>query len=165
MEKILISACLLGEKVRYDGGHAKIDNPILKDLQNQKLLLPLCPEVIAGMKVPRTPREIVGDDGGAGVLNGKALVKTRNGKDDTDTFRMAAQMIVNIARQKAIRIAILKNFSPSCGTKQIYDGTFSETKINGTGVTAELLTKNGIKVFAENEIEEARDYLLKITTN
>jgi len=162
MEKILISACLVGEKVRHNGSDFKTNNPLLDELKDKKLLLPICPEVMAGMPVPRSSHEIIGEGGGQAVLSRKAKVKNKGGHDHTDVFLKAAQIALNIAKAKALKVAILKDNSPSCGCLNIYNGSFSGEKIAGRGVAAELLSKNGIKVFCENEIDEAYAYLKKI---
>lgn len=141
MEKLLISACLIGQNCRYDGGNTLLKS--LSKLQDKYELVPVCPECLGGLLVPRLPSERHG-----------ALVLLRNGGDVTREFTKGAEIALSIAKNSHITKALLKEKSPSCGTKQVYDGTFSRTLIPGTGVTAELLKKNGIKVYNENEIEE-----------
>ena len=140
MEKILISACLVGDKVRYDGKHNQIDK--IDQLLEKYELVPFCPEVEGGLKTPRTPSERVKD-----------RVKMKDGKDVTYNFQTGAELALNICLYLGIRIAILKENSPSCGVHKIHDGTFTGKLKDGMGVTAELLTRKGIKVISENEID------------
>ena len=140
MEKILISACLVGDKTKYDG-HSNYTDKV-KALLEKYELVPFCPEVEGGLKTPRNPSERVKD-----------RVKMSNGKDVTKNFQTGADLALNICLYLGIKIAILKENSPSCGTHQIYDGTFSKKLVNGMGVTAELLKRKGIKVISEDEID------------
>lgn len=141
MEKILISACLIGDKTRYDG-HSNY-SPRTKELLEKYELVPFCPEVEGGLKTPRIPSE-----------RKKDRVINEQGKDVTKHFIQGAELALNICKYLDIKIAILKDGSPSCGTHEIYDGSFSHKKIKGKGVTAEYLEKNGIKVYSEEEIDE-----------
>ena len=141
MEKILISACLVGDKVRYDGKSQY--HPLIKDLLQKYELVPFCPEVEGGLPTPRKPSERKGDK----VVNNA-------GKDVTRNFQLGAEKALNICKYLNIKIAILKENSPSCGVNQIYDGNFKNKLIKGEGVTTELLRKNGIAVYNENQIEE-----------
>lgn len=145
MEKILVSACLLGQKVKYDGG----DNyfAFLEKLQKQYILIPFCPEVEGGLSIPRVPSEIRG-----------ASVVSKEGKDVTSYFNRGAERAWNICKFNNIKIAILKDGSPSCGARQIYDGTFQNRKIEGRGITAAYLILKGVKVYSETD---ALDFLLK----
>ena len=141
MEKILISACLVGDKCKYDG-HTNY-TPLIKDLLEKYELVPFCPEVEGGLPTPRKPSERKGDK----VINNV-------GKDVTRNFELGAEKALNICKYLNIKIAILKENSPSCGVNQIYDGNFNKKLIKGEGVTTELLRKNGITVYTENQIEE-----------
>ena len=141
MEKILISACLVGDKCKYDG-HTNY-TPLIKDLLEKYELVPFCPEVEGGLPTPRKPSERKGDK----VINNA-------GKDVTRNFQLGAEKALNICKYLNIKIAILKENSPSCGVNQIYDGNFKNKLIKGEGVTTELLRKNGITVYNENQIEE-----------
>ena len=141
MEKILISACLVGDKCKYDG-HTNY-TPLIKDLLEKYELVPFCPEVEGGLPTPRKPSERKGDK----VVNNA-------GKDVTRNFQLGAEKALNICKYLDIKIAILKENSPSCGVNQIYDGNFKNKLIKGEGVTTELLRKNGIAVYNENQIEE-----------
>ena len=141
MEKILISACLVGDNCKYDGGNNL--NPHIEKLLEKYDLIPFCPEEQGGLLTPRNPSEQRGD-----------RVVMDNGNDVTDEFNYGAKKALMLCLYLKINIAILKERSPSCGTHQIYDGTFSGSKIDGMGVTAKLLKENGIKVYSEDEIDK-----------
>ena len=140
MERILISACLVGDKVKYNGG----DNytPKIKKLLEKYELVPFCPEVEGGLSIPRHPSEI--KDG--------SVVNDIN-EDVTDEFYRGAELAYNICLYLKIKIAILKERSPSCGVHQIYDGSFSHKAIPGSGITATYLKEKGISVYNEDEID------------
>ena len=140
MEKILISACLVGDKVKYNGGDnlsSKIDA-----LLEKYELIPFCPEVEGGLSIPRSPCEKVGD-----------RIMNMDGEDVTDEFYKGAELAFNICLFMKIKIAILKEKSPSCGSKIIYDGSFSHKEISGMGVTAAYLKEKGITIYNEDEID------------
>ena len=143
---ILISACLAGLEVRYNGTHCK--NEALLDLIKTSNVMSVCPEVLGGLLTPREPAEIVGGDGQA-VLDGTAKVISMTGQDVTDNFIKGAYATLKRAQELNVSMIILKENSPSCGSSMIYDGTFSGSKVVGNGVTAALLKRNGIKVFSE----------------
>ena len=142
---ILVSACLCGVHCRYDG-KAKPDEEIMA-LMREGRAIPVCPEQLGGLPVPRPPAEIMEGDGEA-VLNGSAQVYNRLGQDVTQAFIMGAEETLHIASLSGAHKAILKANSPSCGAGVIYDGTFSGTTREGDGVAAALLRKNGIEVEA-----------------
>lgn len=154
MQRILISACLVGEKVRHDGQHKLSDHNYLAQWQAENRLVPFCPEVAGGLSTPRPPAEIQGGDGAA-VLRGDATVETNQGRDVTAAFVSGAEQALALAKKHGVTMAILKAKSPSCGVGLIYNGAFDGTKIPGSGVTAALLEANGIQVFDENHIDEA----------
>lgn len=162
MQKILVSACLMGCKVRYHGGDALCHHNLLEIWENEGRLIKICPEVSAGLSVPRTPSEIIGNGGGISVLAGYAKVVSHDGVDKTDEFLAGANYALKLAEENNIKIAILKANSPSCGNKRIYDGSYSGNLIFGMGTTAALLTQHGIKVFNETEINEVQEYLLML---
>ena len=137
---ILVSACLLGEACRYDGGSKP--HPLAEELARRHTLIPVCPEVLGGLPTPRPPAERQG-----------GTVRTRSGIDVTDQYRRGAEETLRLCRLLGCEAAVLKERSPSCGRGQIYDGTFSGTLTAGDGVTAELLTANGIPVYGESQIE------------
>jgi uncharacterized protein YbbK (DUF523 family) len=159
MEKILVSACLLGAKVRYHGGDAASLHPTLRRWQQEGRLVAVCPEVDGGLETPRPPAEIVGPDAGSGVVARVAFVRTSAGADVTRQFLAGAARTLETAQRERVRVAILKEGSPSCGSSFVYDGTFSGTRAAGTGVTAALLAQNGIRVFSEAEIDQAAAWL------
>ncbi|HEY2941334.1 MAG TPA: DUF523 domain-containing protein [Vicinamibacteria bacterium] len=161
MIKILISACLLGEKVRYHGGDAAVSDGILETWRREGRLVPICPEVAGSLSVPRPAAEIQGA-GGRAVLNGIARVLTSDGADVTDAFLAGARAGLDASRRDEVRIAVLKEGSPSCGSKEIHDGTFSGRRKTGAGVTAALLAENQVRVFNEHELEMAQRYVAEL---
>lgn len=140
MEKILISACLVGDKTRYDG-HSNY-NPLIEKLLEKYELVPFCPEVEGGLSIPRHPSEIKGE-----------IVTMDNGKIVTKYFNAGAEKALDICLYLGIKTAILKDGSPSCGIYEIYDGTFKGKKIKGQGITTRLLNRKGITVISEKDIE------------
>ncbi len=138
-ENILISACLLGEKCRYDG-ESKIAPKVIA-LREKYNLISVCPEVLGGLKTPRVPCEIV---------KNKVLGKDKT--DKTAEYMRGAAAALCLAKENNCKTAILKSKSPSCGKGLIYDGTFSGKLKKGNGVTAKLLAENGIRVLTEEEI-------------
>jgi uncharacterized protein YbbK (DUF523 family) len=159
--RILISSCLLGECVRYDGGHARADSRQLSRWREEGRLVPICPEVAGGLDVPRPPVEIDGGDG-AEVLAGRARVIDAAGGDATEEFRAGAQQALRAAREGGAELAILKDGSPSCGSSYIYDGSFAGVRRTGRGVTTALLEEHGVAVFSESEIRCAATRLAEI---
>lgn len=137
----LCSACLLGVKCRYDGKSRSYEKVIA--LSKKEKLLPVCPEELGGLIVPREPSERRGE-----------RVISKSGKDVTQNFEKGSKAILNIAKRLGIKEAILKQRSAACGSGQIYDGTFSRKVIKGNGITTELLRKNGISVISEEEIDK-----------
>ncbi|MGE5813014.1 MAG: DUF523 domain-containing protein, partial [Acidobacteriota bacterium] len=111
MTKILVSACLLGEKVRYNGGESAVDHPILERWRREGRIVPTCPEVSGGLSTPRPPAEIQGGDGTA-VLQKLALVRRADGVDVTAQFQRGAEIAVALVHEHGVRIAVLKDFSP-----------------------------------------------------
>lgn len=154
LHKILISACLLGEPVRYDGGGKLLRDARLEAWQRQGRLVPFCPEVAGGLGTPRPPAEIVGGDGGD-VLAGRATVRTVTGTDVGAAFRRGAALALALAQREGVRIAILKARSPSCGSDEIYDGSHQRRLVPGVGVAAAALQQAGIRVFHEGQLEAA----------
>lgn len=142
-DKILVSACLLGEKVRYDGGSQLIINEILDVWRAEGRIVSLCPEVVGGLSIPRQPAEIQSKYG---------RVITCDNQDVTTQFVNGANKALQLCQQLNIRFALLKESSPSCGSTDIYDGSFTGNKVLGEGITAKLLRENGIKVYSEKSI-------------
>jgi len=158
MIRVLVSACLLGEKVRYNGADAASGSAILRGWLAEDRVLPFCPEVAGGLGVPRPPAEIQGASG-LDVLEGTARVRTRAGEDVTPAFLRGAEGALEAAAAGGARLAVLKEGSPSCGSGFVYDGTFSGARREGRGVTAALLERHGIRVFSDLRIEDAAAYL------
>lgn len=141
--KILVSACLLGENCKYSGGNNKNDEVIA--LADSFELIPVCPEYFGGLTIPRLPSEIKG-----------GRVYAKDGEDVTDAFVSGAEQTLYIAKETNAPCAVLKENSPSCGFGKIYDGTFSGNKIDGNGITAQLLFDNEIQIFGESQIKKLR---------
>jgi len=141
--KILVSSCLLGEPVRYDGKSKPVSHQILHQWQSQGRIISFCPEVAGGLSTPRAAAEI----------SQKGRVLTANAIDVTDAFLLGAQKTLSLCLKNNVKFALLKEGSPSCGRNEIYDGSHQGNKISGMGLTAKLLEENGIKVFSEFQIE------------
>ncbi len=141
---IIVSACLAGVNCRYNGGNNK-DDRVLEIVKEGRAML-VCPEQLGGLKTPREPAEIVD--------NGKddKKVMTKLNQDVTKEFIKGAEETLNITKMLNCTIAILKSRSPSCGFGEIYDGSFSGKKKKGNGLTAEILSSNGIKVYTEENL-------------
>lgn len=154
MNKLLVSACLLGNPVRYDGKSKLLQHAGLAALVEQERVIGYCPEVVGGLPIPRAAAEIQAGDGAA-VIAGEARVETRNGADVTGYFLAGAKQALALCRQHDIRIAVLTESSPSCGSSSIYDGSFSGNAIPGSGVTAALLQQHGIRVFNQHQLDQA----------
>lgn len=141
MQKILISACLLGDKVNYKG-EGKY-HPDVEKLKEKYDLVPFCPEVEGGLPIPRTPSEIKGND-----------VVMKDGKIVTENFNSGAHKALMLCKYLGITKAVLKENSPSCGTHRIHNGYFNDRLIMGMGITAKLLKEKGIEVYSEEEIDK-----------
>ena len=139
VDKLLISACLIGRNCKYSGGNNKLPEEILQKLCANYELVAVCPESDGGLSTPRDPSERVGDK-----------VLSYRGADVTKEFTLGAELALKAAKENGCRLALLKELSPSCGSGTIYDGTFSGKHAPGYGVAAELLLKNGIRVFGES---------------
>lgn len=161
MEKILVSACLLGHKVRYNGTDAAGTNDLLERWRSEGRLVPFCPEVAGGFPVPRPPAEISGGEGGD-VLDGESRVIEEGGKDVSEYFQAGAELTLREVRRQNIRVAVLKEDSPSCGSSRIYDGSFSGRSRPGQGVTTALLEDHGVRVFSEEQTAAADAHLRRL---
>ena len=163
MQKILISACFLSNPVRYDGTAYDIENKvsletlsIISRWQEQGRLLAICPEMSGGLPVPRPAAEIIPTQ----AMQAKRVqVKTQSGVDVSNEFIRGAQSALALCQAENIKLAVLTESSPSCGSSWIYDGQFSRNKISGEGVTTALLREHGIKVFSQFELSAADHYL------
>ena len=148
---ILVSSCLIGLEVRYNGTHC-LDKKIRQLLEDNQAIN-VCPELLGGFSTPREPAEIVGGNG-EDVLNGKAKVVEKSGRDVTELYIQGAYATLRKAQEVNATVVILKEFSPSCGSSMIYNGEFKGKKIVGNGVTTALLKRNGIQVVSEERISE-----------
>ena len=161
MNKILVSACFLGERVRYNAEIKTFSHPLLKRWQKEGRLVMLCPEVAGGLPTPRPPAEIqqsaiqsdsIQQSNSQGNVNAGEVI-TINGCNVTQAFVSGAKHALEVCQHQQIQFALLKESSPSCGSAQIYDGTFSGKKMAGQGITTKLLQQYGIQVFSEKTIE------------
>lgn len=143
---ILVSACLAGFKVRYDGRHCL--DPEIRTLIEEEQAVSICPEVMGGLSTPRPPAEIM-NGSGEDVLSGHIRIVTTDGQDVTDIYIKGAVKALDQAKTLGVTVAVLKENSPSCGTSMIYDGTFNGKKAAGEGVTAALFKRHGIRVLSE----------------
>lgn len=148
---IMVSACLAGKPVRYDGSPAT--DTMVGQLIAQKKAISVCPELLGGFMTPREPAEIIGGNG-YDVLDGKAKVIELSGADVTDMYIEGAARSLAIAKEQKVELVVLKENSPSCGSSVIYDGTFQGQKQAGAGVTTAMFRRAGIRVISEAELEQ-----------
>lgn len=154
--KVLVSACLLGKPVRYNGSAKTLEDMLLDRLVSEGRVVSVCPEVMAGLPVPRLPAEIAEGASGAAVVHGCGQIIEADGNDVTATYLSGARLALEHAIRHNCRYALLTDGSPSCGSSFIYDGTFEARRINGEGVTATLLRQHGIAVFSQHEMSSLR---------
>lgn len=157
---ILVSACLLGEKIRYNNTALKPDGCWLEILGEKNRLLPFCPEMSAGLPTPRPCAEIAGGNG-HDVLRGRAQVFDCNGNNLTKAFILGARYAFDFCVKNEVGLALLAEKSPSCGSSCIYDGTFSGGMVEGKGVSAALLAENGIAVFNQDQLSQVLAFLVE----
>ena len=138
--KILVSTCLLGENCKYNGGNNY--NPAVAEFVKDKEVLPICPEMMAGMGCPRIPIEIV--DG---------VLMDRDGNNVDAAMRKAVEQAMEMIREEDIQCAVLQSRSPTCGVNQIYDGSFTGKLIEGSGVLAQALKLVGYRVVDAEDIK------------
>lgn len=148
MKRVLVSACLLGERVRFDGADKLAHHDVLARWLREGRVVRVCPEVAGGLPVPRPPAEL---------RNG--LVVTKDGRDVSAELARGAQEALRLVREFGVKVAVLKANSPSCGSGFIYDGTFNGTRVPGDGVTTALLRAHGVEVFSELEWDAADEAL------
>ncbi len=153
--RVLVSACLLGIRVRHHGGAASCESPVLARWLAEGRVVPFCPEVAGGLSTPRAPAEIEPGAAALSVLRGEARVRTSAGDDVTEAFAAGARAAALVAGHQRVRIAVLKDGSPSCATSFTYDGRFSGERVAGVGVTAALLVEAGVQVFSEDQLDAA----------
>ncbi|PFH81128.1 DUF523 domain-containing protein [Bacillus sp. AFS088145] len=154
---ILVSSCLAGLEVRYNGSHS-LDNRIQKLLQENRAIT-VCPELLGGFLTPREPAEIVGGYG-EDVLDGKAKVVEKSGRDVTELYIKGAYHTLRKAQEVNATIIVLKEYSPSCGSAMIYNGEFKAKKVVGNGVTTALLKRNGLRVISEEKLTDILDEII-----
>ena len=149
MSMILISACLAGQNVKYNGRNNAV--PWLCEWieRHKEQVLLVCPEVMGGLPIPRLPAEIQFRAADSGTVPEKRRVVNKAGEDVTEQFLLGAEKVLELVKQHHITSAILKANSPSCSGFYIYDGMFSGNKIAGQGITAALLAEQGVKVYSE----------------
>ena len=158
MDKILISSCLMGQPVRYEGTAKPVANPHLARWLAAGRLIAFCPEIAGGFAVPRLPAEIEPEAVGQDVLNGAARILDSDGNDLTTGFLNGAQAALIAAQKAGCRHAVLMDGSPSCGTSFVYNGQFDSTRKIGVGVTAALLMQHGITVWGQDQINDLAAY-------
>ena len=151
--KILVSACLMGLPVRYDGSAKPLLHEAVARWREEGRLVTFCPELAAGFAVPRPPAEIGRARNGSDVLDGTAQVVEADGRDVSAGFIEGARRALQIARDNGCRHALLIDGSPSCGSGFVYDGSFSGKRHAGEGVTAAYLRRHGIAVFSHTEVD------------
>ncbi|VYU61518.1 DUF523 domain-containing protein [Metakosakonia massiliensis] len=156
--KILISACLMGFQVRYNGREKADLRQTLERWQKEQRLVIHCPELAAGLPVPRRPAEIIAGSGDE-VMRNAARIQENNGEDVTAHYQLAAWLALETARKEGCCAALLTDGSPTCGSRAIYDGTFSGTQRAGMGVAAALLSAHGIRVFSHQQLPELVDFI------
>ena len=139
-ERVLVSACLVGKNCKYNGKNNKNDK-IIEFLKDKEVIL-VCPEVMGGLSTPRLKSEI--------VLNGDQVINEK-GEDVTRYFVSGAEKALEKALENNVRVAILKQKSPSCGYKKIYNGKFDGTVVEGSGIFARKLEKCKIKILTEDD--------------
>lgn len=140
--KIIVSACLLGENCKYNGGN-NLDEQVVKFLEGREVI-PVCPEVLAGMGIPRTPIEIR-----------SGVVVDRDGNVVDEAVRAAVARILEALKGQAIDCAVLKSRSPTCGARQVYDGSFTGNLVDGAGVLAQALMDAGYRVVDAEEVPQS----------
>ena len=148
---ILVSSCLAGLEVRYNGTHC-LNNKIMKLIEEKKAIT-VCPELLGGFSTPREPAEIIGGNG-EDVLDGKAKVIEKSGRDVTELYIKGAYITLKKAIDVNATVVVLKEYSPSCGSSMIFNGEFIGEKIAGNGVTAALLKRNGLQVISEKQFSD-----------
>jgi uncharacterized protein YbbK (DUF523 family) len=153
---IMVSACLAGKPVRYNGTAAT--DTIIEQLIAERKAISVCPELLGGFLTPREPAEIIGGSG-YDVLNGTAKVVEYSGADVTDRYIEGAARALAIAKENNVDLVVLKENSPSCGSSFIYDGTFQGQKQAGVGVTTAMFRRAGIRVISEAELWQEQELM------
>jgi uncharacterized protein YbbK (DUF523 family) len=156
--RILVSACLDGSPLRYDGTDGQVAGPIWARWAREGRLVSVCPEVDGGLAVPR-PRAEITDGTAVTILDGAGAVRDEHGTDVTAAYLRGAEAALAAARRAGARVAVLVEASPSCGSSIVSDGSFTRTKVPGEGVTAALLRRHGIAVYSHEKLAEADSHV------
>jgi uncharacterized protein YbbK (DUF523 family) len=151
--KLLVSACLLGQPVRWDGRAKTLGHAALARWQAQGRLVPVCPELLGGFGIPRPRAELEPGIDAAAVLAGRGRIFDEHGADVTAAFVAGARAALRIAQREAATLALLTDGSPSCGVHGVADGHFAQQRVPGQGVAAALLAASGLRVFAATDID------------
>ena len=146
MEKYIVSACLAGLPCRYDCSNK--ENQYVKSLIKDGIAIPLCSEQLAGLSTPREACECK-------IVNGEKRIISKSGKDYTEYFYKGADIVLKFCKENNIKKAILQKNSPSCGLRT-YDGTFTGSLANYSGITAQVLKENGIEVISSEELNNKK---------
>lgn len=162
MIRVLVSACLMGQPVRYDGRAKTVHDQRIAKWRDQGRLISICPEMAAGMPVPRAPAEIMPGATAAQVLHGTGAVHDNTGLDVTQPFVAAANLAVRTAAEQGCQLALLTDRSPSCGSQQVYGGAFDGALETGRGLVAEALVAAGVAVYSEHQIDELETKLMEL---
>lgn len=163
-QKILLSACLAGHHVRYNGTDKSCTANLLQQWRDEGRLVIHCPELAAGLETPRLSAEMVNGHG-IDVLNGRAQVMESDGQDVTQPYVLAAWLALKTAQSHGCRFAILTDGSPTCGSQNVYNGAFSGVKMSGEGVATALLLQHGVEVFSEHQLETLKQRLEEIESS
>lgn len=154
MEKIFVSACLTGARVRYDGQSKAVDDQLLATWRAEGRLVTLCPEMAAGLPSPRPAAEIAPGATAQEVLNGRAGIYDKDGYDFTAEFTRGADLALELAQDNGCRFALLADGSPSCGSTYVHSGNFDGQRHSGEGVVAARLRAAGINVFTPDQLRD-----------
>ncbi len=154
MRKILVSGCLYGWHCRYDAVDCPCTDPVFLKWKQEGRLVPVCPEAFGGLQTPRPDAQRVAEK-----------VMTESGKDVTAEYQKGAHEALRLAKENDAAFAIMKEDSPSCGSKYIFDGTFTDTKKAGQGCAAQLLRDAGFPVMDEDELQQAQKTLCRLEAN
>ncbi len=165
MEKIFISSCLVGARVRHDGRARSLDDQLLKTWRAEGRLVALCPEMAAGLPSPRPAAEIAPGVTADEVLSGRGGIYDRDGFDLTFEFTQGADLALEVARANGCRFALLTDGSPSCGSTYVHAGDFDGQHVRGQGVVAARLRADGIRVFAQDQLNALARALEKAESN
>lgn len=154
MQKIFVSACLMGARVRYDGHAKTLEDQLLATWRAEGRILALCPEMAAGLPSPRAPAEIAPGVTAQEVLNGRGGIFDKNGMDVTHEFKTGAELALELVQSHHCRFALLADGSPSCGSTYVHAGTFDGQKHSGQGIVAAMLRDAGIAVYAPTQLRD-----------